>query len=88
VIKWDGTNHTSRFGYVKMGRAELSTVCEGSTGIMVLKLGTVDNSLRGIVGEFGRKNTKNDSKTQKPRPISGHQRLISLQWQPQSNPAQ
>ena len=32
VIKWDGSNHTSRLGYVKMGGSELSTVCEGCTG--------------------------------------------------------
>jgi hypothetical protein len=31
VIEWDGSHHTSRFGYVKMGGVELSTVYMGGT---------------------------------------------------------
>jgi len=54
----------------------------------VLKSGTVGNSLRGIGGEFGRKNTKNGGKTPGFRPIPAPQRLISRQWQPQANPDQ
>ena len=45
VIEWDGTNHTSHFNYVKISKVELSTVCEGSTRIIVSSL---DDSVPSI----------------------------------------